>query len=110
MFVSVEVTFVPPNVNQTYKPFNYGIYGLGCWVYKTATDGDFHGQIEWINMQRWRSSAPGAGAKYFRVHLVPGVRATIKAQLEIPGASPDVLIDAVLTNLLSGKNIPPVFP
>src|ERR1044071_3805519 len=110
MFVSVEITNIPPDIDLSYSNFEFGIFGVGCWVYGTAKDGDFEGEVEWVNRKRWRSSSPGQGAKYFRLHLKPGIRATVKAQLEITGASPDVIIDAVRTNLMKGLAIPPKFP
>ena len=96
---------LPPNINASYGRFAFYKLGVCCWQYN-----GFDGEVEFINTLNFQTTPKMPNPTLFRIWLQPGVSAYVSPVLQITGAPPDVLINNVKFNAVTGKNMPIKLP
>jgi hypothetical protein len=117
---------IDATINQSYAPFGFYKFGLGCWQYQASgpgvalpvapssflsggvsAGGVYDGEIEWINTLQFTSQPKYANPVGFRYMLL-GKTSAIVRLLPTPNgiAAPNVGINGVPYNPTTGLNMP----
>lgn len=86
---------------QSYRDFGFAKFGLCCWNYN-----GYDGEIEWINTDHFITQSKLNGPTGLRYYAAPGVQMLIQLQPNPQPTIPDVAINTVLRNAVTGKGMP----
>ncbi len=125
MIILVDITApLPGSLGYSYGGLNFRKFGAGCWVYQPGNvnvssqqfnvnialggQGAYCGPVNWINFmhQLFKPEFPDQNPVAFNYWFAPGVQGIVTPKLQVNLNIPDVQINGVSYNAITGKNMP----
>jgi hypothetical protein len=98
----------PPSINESYGPFGFYKFGVGCWQYDLGFPGSklYDGAVEYINTEHFCTEPKYINPYAFRYVLFDGVSATKSMAPVLDSNIPDSVVQGEAVNAVVGKGLP----
>lgn len=102
--MTVEPSQIPPDINESYRPFGFYKFGLGCWCYN-VNGREMDGEIEWINTLRFCSRPKYPNPTCFRYRVDSRLKVSISMEPLVRTDIADTVVAGIATNWALAKGL-----